>query len=107
MKSENKLWEVLVPKYSNAGLEYSLEHHNAWDERIMQLTGGMTILGIAKGKWKSLEGKLFVEEMISIRIYCTETDIEKILDHTLKHYDQKAIFAYEISSNVVIKYRES
>ncbi|MBI4918507.1 hypothetical protein HY837_01145 [archaeon] len=106
MKSENMLWEVLVPKTSNEGIEYTLEHHKAWDEQVIQLTQGMTILSTAKGKWVNLEGHLFVEEMIPVRIYCKKTDLEEVLNYTLTHYNQEAVFAYEISSNVIVKRKE-
>jgi hypothetical protein len=99
-----KLWEVLVPRYSNQGAEYPIEYHKAWDEGVRQLAGGITILKTAKGHWVSPKGELFVDEMIPVRIYCDEEIIEKIIDHTLRYYEQKAVFAYELSSNVKVKH---
>ena len=43
---------------------------------------------------------LFIDKMIPVRIYCTEFEIDKIIQLTLNHYDQEAVLAYEISSNV-------
>jgi len=79
MKYENKLWEVLVPKTSNKGTEYPSEHHKVWDEQVMHLTKGMTILSNAKGKWMNLEEKVFIDELIRVRICCNEDELENIL----------------------------
>lgn len=94
------LWEILVPKYSNTGEEYSLEHHRAWDEKIKEIAGGITVLKTAKGQWIDSQGRNFKDEMIPVRIYCSEESIDKIIEHTLVYYAQEAIMAYEISSRV-------
>lgn len=106
VKQNQRIWEILIPKYSNEGIEYPVEYHKLWDEKIRQLAGGITILKTAKGQWISPNGQLFVEEMIPVRIYCSEENIEKIIGYTLQHYEQKAVFAYEISSNVKVKHAE-
>jgi len=103
---EKKLWEILVPNFSNEGVKYHIEFHRKWDESVRQIAGGLTILRRAKGHWVNPEGKVFVEEMIPVRIYCTEDEIDRIMDHTIKYYDQEAVLAYEISSNVKLKSRE-
>ena len=100
-----KLWELLVPKYSNAGKEYPIEYHRSWDEQVRQIAGGITIFRTAKGHWISPEGQIFVDEMIPVRVHCTEPDLDKILDFTLENYHQEAVFAYEISANVKVKHR--
>jgi hypothetical protein len=110
-KTKNKsavksLWEILVPKYSNTGIEYSLEHHQKWDEQVRGLTGGLTILKKAKGQWINPEGRLFAEEMIPVRINCTRQAISRIVDITLEHYEQEAVLAYEISHRVILRYRK-
>jgi len=106
MKTDKTLWEILVPSYSNEGEEYSLGYHNIWDDKVREITNGLTILETAKGQWLSLENELFVEKMIPVRIHCTEEDIDKIIQITMDYYKQKAIFAYEISSNVKLVYKE-
>ncbi|MBI4441238.1 hypothetical protein HY639_03660 [Candidatus Woesearchaeota archaeon] len=97
------LWEILVPRYSNKGEEYPLSHHHAWDEKVKAIAGGMTILKPAKGHWVNPHGKLFSEEMIPVRIYCTEQEIDLIIDMTLVHYGQEAVMAYELSSHVKMR----
>jgi hypothetical protein len=100
-----KLWEILVPKYSNQGLEYNLDYHHKWDEQVRKITGGMTILRTAKGQWVNPKGITFIEEMIPVRIYCNKKNINKIIDFTIKYYNQEAIFAYRVGDEVIIKRR--
>lgn len=107
MENKANLWEILVPKYSNQGLEYNLDYHHKWDEQVRDITGGITVLRTAKGHWVNPEGVIFVEEMIPVRIHCDRKNLEKIMDLTLSHYDQKAVFAYKVSSEVIIKHRKS
>lgn len=104
-QNQSKLWEILVPRCSNEGIEYAVEYHKNWDEKVRQLAGGITLLRTAKGHWVSPSGQMFVEEMIPVRIYCDEENIEKIIEHTLRYYKQEAVFAYEVSSNVKVKHR--
>lgn len=106
MEETLRLWEILVPRCTNDGIEYRLEHHHEWDEKVRGLTGGITIMKPVKGQWINPDKKLFIEEMIPVRIYCTDYDIEKIIDYTLEHYDQEAILAYETSSRVRLKHKE-
>lgn len=102
-----KLWEILVPQYSNDGIEYTIEYHCVWDEQIRKIAGGVTILRTAKGHWTNPAGVVFAEEMIPVRIYCTEESIDRIIKHTLDYYSQEAVFAYEISSNVKLVHRRT
>lgn len=99
------LWEILVPSHSNEGIEYKLDHHREWDTRVREISGGLTILKTAKGQWVDEKRGLFFDKMIPIRIYCTELDIDTIIQLTLQHYDQKAVLAYQVSSNVKLVYR--
>ena len=108
MKQDNKsFWEILVPSQSNEGLEYCISHHQEWDRKVRELSGGLTILKTTKGQWISPDGKIFHERMIPVRIYCSDSQIEKIIDLTIEHYDQEAVLAYELSSNVKLVYRNS
>jgi hypothetical protein len=103
---QKKLWEILVPKYSNEGKEYSLIHHQKWDDYVRGIAGGLTIFKKSRGQWISPEGQLFSEEMIPVRICCSSNNLNRIVDFTLNHYDQLAVMAYEISNNIIIKYRK-
>jgi len=62
---------------------------------------------VAKGQWISREGTLFNERMIPVRLIASKEDMDKIVDMTLKYYDQLAVLAYKISDEVILKHKES
>lgn len=101
----SQLWEVLVPRVLNSGVEIELAHHKQWDENVRQIAGGLTILKTAKGVWESSDGKIFREEMIPVRIACTEEQINQIISLTIEHHDQEAVMAYRVSDKVIIRHR--
>ena len=96
-----------MPTHSNEKIEFPIEYNHQWDEQVRNITGGLTILGLAKGSWIDPSGKICTENIIPVRISCTKNNIEKIIDLTIKHYDQQAVLAYQISSDVKIKYRRN
>ena len=98
-----KLYEILIPTIRNNGKPFRTRYHKVWDKKVREITGGLTILSPAKGQWVSSNGELFLERMIPVRIACSKEQIEIIADLTAKYYDQKAIFYYCISNEVVIK----
>lgn len=102
-----KLYEVLVPTIRNDGRPISTRYHKIWDERVIEISGGMTILNPAKGRWVSPTNELFKERMIPVRIYCEEDDIEDIIDFTMDYYEQEAVMAYVVSSEVIIKHNKN
>lgn len=99
------LYEILVPTQSNEGKPFRTRFHRVWDKKVYDITGGLTILPVAKGKWIN-GGDLFAERMIPVRIACTREQIEKIVDMTLVYYDQIAVIAYLISNEVIYKTRK-
>ncbi len=99
-QQDKTLWEILVPANSNDGLEFNLDYHKQWDEQVRNISGGLTILKSAKGQWLDPDGELFFDKMIPVRIYCSEPDIDAIIGLTMKHYSQKAVLAYQVSSYV-------
>lgn len=82
---------------------FSKKFHQQWDQKVIAISNGLTILEANKGHWKSPDGKLFSERMIPVRISCTEEQIHKIMDITANHYKQLAILAYRISNQVFLK----
>lgn len=100
-----KLWEILVPG-SWGRTRYSYEHHKEWDAYVRGKTNGLTILRGAKGEWLNDSGVLHVDKVIPVRIACTKEVIDDIMSFTIEHYDQEAVFAYEVSSTVLIKHRD-
>lgn len=100
------LWEILIPVHSNEGKDFSLEHHKKWDEKAKTMSGGLTVLKSGKGQWISPEGKTFHDKMIPVRVYCTEKQMNELIQYTIKHYNQEAVMAYEISRNVKIVHKK-
>jgi len=100
------LWEVLVPTLMREK-PVRLRHHKEWDKFVRKITGGLTILHPAKGQWINPEtSELMCERVIPVRIACTRKQLDKIIDFTIEHYDQIAVMAYLVSTEVVIKRRK-
>jgi len=99
-----EMWEILVPA-SNKIQEFTYEHHKAWDEFVIGISGGITIMKTVKGEWVSPNNVRFKDRMIPVRVKCDSFDMDKIIDFTIKHYDQEAVLAYRISDDVILKYR--
>jgi len=102
-----KLYEILVPKFSNDGLEYTVLYHNKWDDKVREIAGGLTIMRSARGVWTDEVGKTYQETMIPVRIMCKPSEMDRIIDMTLEYYDQKAVIAYVVSIEVVLKRRSA
>lgn len=103
--STDMMWEILVPTKSNEGKPYRTRYHRVWDAKVREIAGGLTVLRPSVGQWVSTDGDLFKERMIPVRIMCTRDEIEKIIDITIKYYDQIAVLAYCVSTECVLKYR--
>lgn len=111
VKAEDQLtlvWEILVPTRRNNGIPYRTRHHRAWDAQVEKIAGGLTILRPAIGKWRSPNHELFQDRMIPVRIACSRSQINDIIQRTLNHYpDQEAVMAYVISEEVLITHRKT
>lgn len=103
-----ELWEILVPTEKPESMPgknryFTTRYHQIWDNKVINISNGLTIFSPSKGLWVSPSGTLFKERMIPVRIACSKNDIERIIDITAKHYSQLAIMAYKISNDVIIK----
>lgn len=99
-----QLWEILVPTVRNDGRPFRTRYHRVWDAKVREITGGLTIMPVAKGQWLSRDGELFSERMIPVRIACTREQIEQIIDMSLVYYGQLAVMAHKVSDEVIIKH---
>lgn len=107
MDSEEKgFWEILVPTQSNEGTPYRVRYHRVWDAKVRAITHGLTIYLPAKGQWLAPDGVLHIERMIPVGILCTRKQIEDIIDMTMKYYNQKAVLAYKVSSEYILKHKD-
>lgn len=101
------MWEILVPTTRRVnGKPYRTRYHRVWDDQVKEISGGLTILNPTMGKWIAPDGNLFIERMIPVRIIATRDEIDKIIDMTIKYYDQLAVLCYKISDEVILKYAE-
>ena len=105
MNKKIKLWEILVPA-SKKKHKISYEHHKKCDSKVMEISGGLTILKTTKGQWISSDNTLYNDKMIPVRIACSESNIHKIIDFTLQHYNEECVMAYLISDKVIFKNKE-
>jgi len=103
--SEVYLYEILVPTIRNNGRPFRTRFHRVWDQKVREISGGLTILKPAKGQWVDEDGDLFAERMIPVRIMCSAEDMDRIVDMSLVYYDQKAIMFYRVSDKVEIRKR--
>lgn len=102
---EPLLWEILVPTISNAGKPFRLRFHRVWDKKVREISGGLTVMPVAKGQWLAPDGTLFAERMIPVRVMATRLQMDRIVDMTLKYYDQLAVLAYKVSDEVILRKR--
>lgn len=121
------LYEVLVPTiYGDTMKPIRTRHHKEWDKYIQSITGGLTILSSAQGKWTH-EGVEYPEKVIPVRVMVEEEEmmyldtrmrdtgersldhpqINKIIQFTLSHYRQKAVMFYVVSNQVQIVYAKA
>lgn len=98
-----QMWEILVPTQHNDGRPIRTRFHRVWDKEVEKISGGMTILHPARGRWVHQEQR-YVERMIPVRVMCTEADMNKIVGFTVVYYDQIEVMAYRISDKI-IRYR--
>lgn len=92
-----------MPCQWNTGKPVRTRHHKEWDKVVRKVAGGLTIFKPSKGQWVQPDtNQLFEERMIPVRVACNEKQLDAILKHTLRHYKQHAVMAYEVSQRVKI-----
>lgn len=104
---ETSLWEIMVPTVRNDGKPFRTRYHRVWDDKVRAISGGLTIMPVAKGQWVDQSNKkLYRERMIPVRIACSKEEIVQIMDMTAKFYDQLAVMAYRVSDLCLIRDRQ-
>jgi hypothetical protein len=97
-----KLYEILVPTHSPEGIKYTDEYHREWDQKVCDITGGLTLLKPVEGTWVGENGTI-KESMVPVRIAMEDHEIDAVLDLTIEWYDQESVMIYKISDFVLIK----
>jgi hypothetical protein len=105
MVEPKHLWAIIRPMQSNAGRPFTPEHHDVWDNGVIDLFGGATFLPVADGAWKH-GGKVFREPMQAVQVIATEKEIANLVSRTMLYYDQLAIMFYRVSETVHIVHRK-
>lgn len=103
--STQKLWEILVPTVSRSGKPFRTRFHRVWDQKVREISSGLTIFAPSKGQWVDPNGVLLEERMIPVRFMATKEQAEKITEFTLEYYDQLAVLCCLISADVIFKQR--
>lgn len=97
------MFEIFVPTVTNDGKPFKTRFHRVWDNKVRELTGGLTIFKPAIGQWE-FEGELFKERMIPVRIMCTEKEMIDISDMSAKYYDQLAMCFFKFGEATIKHY---
>jgi hypothetical protein len=84
------MWRVAVPYHWNDGTKIDRQHHNAWDAKVCELTNGLMLRGLAKGKWGPKK-----EKIILVDVACDEITALRIREITKEHYKQEAVLIYK------------
>lgn len=100
MSNGNNWYEILVPD-TIYNRQIPLSYHHKWDKKVAKIAKGLTIYGSVIGYW--LSTKLLREPMISVKIACSEKQINEIVKMTIKHYKQKEIIYVKLSNEVYIR----
>lgn len=99
------LWEILVPTIRENGKPFRTRYHRVWDAKVREISKGLTIMPVAKGQWVH-QGALFTERMIPVRLLASRAQMDEIVRFTLEYYQQKAVLAYRLADEVILKYRD-
>jgi len=101
-----QIWEIFVPTKRKDGKPIKTKHHRQWDKKVQKITDGLTIYTPTVGKWKSKDGKEYIDRMIPVRIVATEGQMKEIVEITLSHYsDEEAVMAYVLSEKYILSER--
>lgn len=88
------------------GKEIKQYDPKGWDEFVINMAGGLTIVKKTAGHWQHpTTGIKIREQMVIVQVACEPEQLNKILDFSLDYYKQDAIMAYEVSPNVIFKRR--
>ena len=104
---DRQVWEIYVPTMRKDGRPIRTRFHRVWDQKVMKITDGLSVHSPSLGRWLNSGGQVFRDRMIPVRIVATHDQMEKIIDMTLKYYeDEEAILCYRISNDVILRYRD-
>ena len=103
--NNTNLFEIFVPAKFNDGKKIPIEHHEAFDKKVCDIVGGLTLQPAIFGKYQNAE-KTFSDKIIPVRIACTHANIMAVAIIAAEHYDQESIYYWKVSDFVEIYKRE-
>jgi len=104
MKNKS-LWEIMIPKNIDKHTIFHVSSHRQWNKYVEELTGGMVFFSNLDRRWiSSTKTSPYFDNKIPVRIFCSKEQMDKIIDFTMQHYDQKHVIAYELSNNIILKH---
>ncbi len=74
-----------------------------WEDNVLDIAGGLTTLAVVNGQWIDPNDDVIREQMVPVRIACSEEQINDIADMTASHYGQLSVMYYTISTDVIFK----
>lgn len=97
------LWEILVPTIRNDGRPFRLRYHRVWDEKVREISGGLTVMKPALGQWVDPKTQdVYTDRTIPVRFIATREQMKKIVAMTCIYYEQLAVLCYRIADEVVM-----
>lgn len=98
------MWEIYVPvsyiDKKGKGFDWPVDHHQKWDAKVRDISGGLTIFKPVKGQWIHPLGHLQTEEVIPVRIACSKKQFRMIINMTLDHYNQKEVLGFKFGEAI-------
>jgi hypothetical protein len=96
---DRPLWRMQLPVADNRGIVFSEDHHNVIRKKVLKKSGGLTDNLAAHGEWID-KNKLYSDRNIPIEFLATYGQADEIAAFASKHYRQKAIWYFVISTHV-------
>lgn len=109
--AQTGVWRIMVPEKDNCGRRFSARENLAWEDAVINISGGWTIQPLATGAWTDgEEDTVQIERMKPVDIICTDEQIKQIVNLTGHRFRQKVVLAYKISEHIIYEpfemYRE-
>ncbi len=96
-----QMFEIMRPVHFNDGKLIDAATHRAWEDSVLSLAGGFTVMPEARGAWRDpANGRVYREPMSPVRVACLPNVARCIAEMTKRHYRQEAVLLYPVAENV-------
>lgn len=98
----SKLWRIALPAFSNAGATYAPEL-SMWEDRALNIAGGVTRFPVAQGAWKAPDGKVYRDVMVGFETACSDEQFGALVSAACELFpDQEAFFTAHIGEATIV-----